>query len=74
MAKLSNEILSTIFSLQQKFLERIDDATTIEYVIFERFGETEETISELNELQNIRERANFYYSRFHTILRLIYGS
>jgi ribosomal protein S19E (S16A) len=31
-------------------------------------------MSELNELYNIRERADSYYSRFHIILRRIYES
>jgi hypothetical protein len=53
--------------LQKQFLAAIDDATAIEFIIFEQFGETDVTIPELQELQNIRERADFYYSRFHIV-------
>ncbi len=74
MAKLSDETLTTVFNLQKQFLESIDAATATEFIIFERFGEIEETIPELNELQNIKERADSYYSRFYTVLRLIYKS
>ncbi len=42
MAKLSDETLTTVFNLQKQFLESIDAATATEFIIFERFGETEE--------------------------------
>ncbi|MGK7874505.1 MAG: hypothetical protein AB4426_14715 [Xenococcaceae cyanobacterium] len=74
MAKLSDETITTVLNLQRQFLERIDEATAIEFALFEQFGETEATIPELEELQNIRERADSYYSRFYTVLRRIYES
>ncbi|WP_228061232.1 hypothetical protein [[Phormidium] sp. LEGE 05292] len=74
MAKLPAETLSAIFSLQQQFLEQIDEARAVEFVLLEQFGETEETIPELDELSSIRERADSYYSRFYVILRRIYDA
>jgi hypothetical protein len=60
--------------LQRQLLERLDEATKTEFIIFEQFGETEDTIPELGELQNLRERVDSYYSRFYTTLRRIYLS
>ena len=37
-------------------------------MIFEQFSEVEETIPELEELQNVRERATSSYSRLYTLL------
>ena len=74
MARLSTETLNEAFALQQDLLERLDETTATEFIIFEQFGETEATIPELDELQNIRERADSYYSRFYTTLRRIYMS
>jgi len=74
MARLPAETLRTIFSLQQQLLEQIDEARAVEFVLLEQFGETEETIPELDELQSIRERADSYYSRFYVTLRRIYDA
>lgn len=68
MAKLPSETFTTIFNLQLQLLERIDEATATEAMIFEQFGEVEETIPELEELQNVRERATSSYSRLYTLL------
>ncbi|MCL1467328.1 hypothetical protein [Argonema galeatum] len=53
-------------------IERIDDVTATEFTIFERFGETEETIDYFDQLQNARERANSYNSCLYTMLRQIH--
>ena len=74
MAKLPDETLTTVFSLQRQLLERVDKATATEFALLDQFGETEDTIPELDELQSIRERADSYYSRFYTTLRRIYES
>ncbi|OKH33165.1 hypothetical protein NIES2119_24205 [[Phormidium ambiguum] IAM M-71] len=74
MARLPAETLRSIFNLQQQLLEQIDEARAVEFVLLEQFGETEETISELDELQSIRERADSYYSRFYVTLRRIYDA
>ena len=68
MAELADETLSTVFNLQRRFLKHIDRATAMEAAIFEQFGETEETIPELEQLQNVRERATSSYSRLHVLL------
>jgi len=68
MAKLPDETLNTAFNLQRQFLEHIDSATALEAAIFQQFGETEETIYELEQLQNIRERATSSYTRLQVLL------
>lgn len=68
MAKLPDETFSTIFSLQRRLLERIDEATATDAAIFERFGEAEIIAIELEQLQNVRERATSSYSRLYTLL------
>lgn len=48
-------------------MQRIDEATATEAILFTQFGE-EETIIELEQLQNVRERAISSYSRLYTLL------
>jgi hypothetical protein len=74
MANLPEEIVTKVFSLQRQMLVLMDEAGAAELALFERVGETEETLPELGELQNIRERADGYYSRFSTVLRRIFDS
>ena len=45
----------------------IDQAKTAEYHLFEDYGETEETIPELEQLQNGAERLRNPYSRLATL-------
>jgi len=71
MAKLLDETLNTIFTLQRRLLELLDEAKAAELNLFERFGETEETIPELDQLQNVTERLRNPYSRLHRILLLV---
>ncbi len=68
MAKLPQETITTIFNLQRRLLERIDEATATEAVIFEAFGEVEIILAELEQLQNVRERAKSFYSGLYTLL------
>lgn len=68
MAKLPDETITTILNLQRRLLERIDEATATEAIIFEQFGEIEEILFELEQLQNVRERAKSSYSRLYTLL------
>lgn len=74
MAKLPNEILTSIFSLQRQLVEGIEEASALEWILFEQYGETEETIGELEELYNARERLTLNYSRLHTLLLRILES
>jgi thiamine biosynthesis lipoprotein ApbE len=49
----------------------MNQATATEFSILEQYGETETTLIDLDQLQNINERADTYYSRFYTLLRQI---
>jgi len=44
MAKLPEETTETINSLKQQLLDIVDEATAVEFALFERFGETDRTI------------------------------
>jgi hypothetical protein len=68
MAKLSDPVLTNIFTLQRQIVECIDATTAMEFRILEQEGETNETLSELEELQSIRERILSPYSRLHTLV------
>lgn len=61
MAKLPDEIITRILNLQRQLLEQIDEVT-------------ENTILEFEQLQNIRQRADTYSSRFYVTLRRVYES
>ncbi len=45
MAKLPDTTVTIIFDLQRQLLERINEATATEAIIFEQFGENEETLA-----------------------------
>lgn len=68
MAKLSDETLTTIFTLQRQLGEGIEEAAAAEWALFQRQGETEETLPELAELQSARQRLNARYSGLYKLL------
>ncbi|MDZ4872635.1 MAG: hypothetical protein CLLPBCKN_002031 [Chroococcidiopsis cubana SAG 39.79] len=68
MAKLSDETLGTIFTLQRQLVEGMDEAAATESRLFEQFGETEETLPVLEQLLNVRERLLAPYSRLSALL------
>jgi hypothetical protein len=68
VAKLSDSILTNIFTLQRQIIECIDATTAMHFKLLEQEGETDETLSELEELQSIRERLLSPYSRLHTLV------
>jgi hypothetical protein len=68
MAKLSEETLNTIFSIQRGLAETVEEAASLEWLIFQEFGETQETSIELEELQNIRERIITAFKRLNTLV------
>jgi uncharacterized protein (DUF927 family) len=68
VAKLPDEVLRIICSLQRQLEESIDETSETEWMLFERYGETESTIAELEELQNAKERLMGSYSRLHNLL------
>lgn len=67
MAKLPDQTLTTIFYLQRRLVELIDEAKTTEFELFEKFGENEETLPELEQMQSSVERLRMPYSRLHTL-------
>ena len=68
MAKLSDEILTNIFTLQRELAEGIEEASATEWALLLQYGETQATMSELDELQNAREKLTVRYSRLNTLL------
>ncbi|MBW4622803.1 MAG: hypothetical protein KME17_26015 [Cyanosarcina radialis HA8281-LM2] len=71
MAQLPDETIVAVLNLQQQLLTIMNQATATEFLILEQYGETEATLIDLDQLQNINERADTYYSRFYTLLRQI---
>lgn len=72
MAKLSDEVLTQIFQLLRSLAEGIEEASATEWLLFSRYGENNETVPELEELQSTRERLTVPYSRLNTlILRIV---
>ncbi len=68
MAKLPDSALVNIFTLQRSLVECLDSATAMEYRLFQEIGETPETLPELEELQNIKERLVSSCSRLYNLL------
>ncbi len=68
MAKLPDSVLTNIFTLQRRIIESIDATTSLAFRLFTQWGETAETLIELEELQNIQERLRSQYSRLKTLL------
>ena len=67
MANLSHETVTRILSLQRKIWTIINETTATEFSLLEQYGETEATISDLDMLQNTKERTTTYYSRLYTL-------
>jgi len=61
MAKLSPEINKTLSSIKQTLLDIMDEATAVEFILFEKRGETNETISFLDEMKNVSIQAEDRY-------------
>ena len=74
MAKLPDPAISNIFTLQRSLVECLDSCTAMEFRLIHQIGETAETLPELEELQNIRERLASSCSRLHNLLMRIYQS
>jgi hypothetical protein len=68
VAKLPDSALVNIFTLQRSLVECLDSATAMEYRLLQQIGETLETLPELEELQNIRDRLVSSYSRLNNLL------
>lgn len=70
MAKLPEETTVTINNLKQQLLGILDNSTATEFMLFERFSETETTISILEELKSVAERSTSWFSRLVIQLRI----
>ncbi|HEY9705190.1 MAG TPA: hypothetical protein V6C58_22320 [Allocoleopsis sp.] len=56
MANLSEETLIMVVNLLPRLFTVINLSTAVEHNLFEQYGETEATVSELEELNNSAER------------------
>jgi hypothetical protein len=71
MAQLPEETTTVVLELQRRLLKIIHQATAVSFLILERYGENETTLTDLEQLDNTRERADTYHARFHTLQRRI---
>ncbi|MCL1473799.1 hypothetical protein [Argonema antarcticum] len=67
MAKLPGETTSIINSLKQQSLDIVEEAKALETKIFDLFGETEGTISYLDEMKGVADDAESSYSQLSTL-------
>jgi len=72
MAKLPDEILTTIFTLQRQLASGIEEASAAEWALWSNMVKQKQQF-ELEELQNARE-LTAPYSRLHTLLLRILES
>lgn len=67
MAKLFPETRQTLWRLKDQLLELVDEAKASEFTLFERFGETDETMIVLDELKDIAEQAASRFSQLSSL-------
>ena len=67
MAKLRSDTTEVINRLKQESLEIVDEATALELKIFERFGESEQTLSYMDEMKNVSEQAISAFSQLSSL-------
>lgn len=63
MAELTEEILSIAFDLQGRLLQITHEASSLGFMIWEQFGETDATVADLDLLQGVTEQARANYTR-----------
>jgi len=68
MANLPRETLVTIANLLPRLFEVINLAKFTEFQLFETYGETDETISELDEVSNAAERLRSLYNGLYNLV------
>lgn len=51
MVKLPEETTETVNHLKQHLLDIVDDATAVEFALFERFGESDRTLIVLDQAE-----------------------
>ena len=71
MADLPNETLASIFNLQPRLFQIINQAKAAEFNLFQQYGETERSLPDLEQLNNAAERARISYNRLYQLLLLI---
>jgi len=70
--KIPDPIKQQIFDIQAQLLDLIDDAATTERELFDIYGETEQTLGDLDSLTGIREQAEGIYQGLNTLaLRVV---
>jgi hypothetical protein len=67
MAKLPAKTTEIVFHLKQQLLIIVDTATATELTLFNSFGETDLTISYLEELKSVAEKAGSRFSQLSTL-------
>ncbi|MGK7878200.1 MAG: hypothetical protein AB4426_34310 [Xenococcaceae cyanobacterium] len=67
MVKLPTEVVETIWNLKRQLLDIVDEAKAAEFILLERFGETDRTIIALDELQDIAEQAADRFSQLSNL-------
>jgi hypothetical protein len=71
MAKLPEDNLEVIWTLLKHLSQLVEDASEAEYLLFERFGETDDTLACLEELKAVALEAASRYSQLANLrLRL----
>jgi hypothetical protein len=73
MAELPGDMSETIWRLQRQLANVIDRARYAEFFIFDTFGETEQSIIALDELQSIAEQATDQFSQFSSLQLRIFN-
>ena len=71
MANLPETTLETVFNLQKQLFQILNQASATDYCLLEKYGETQETLAEVEELQNIKEKARDSYIRLSRLLLTI---
>lgn len=67
MAKLPDETTETMWSLKRQLLDIVNEATAAEAMLFNRYGETTETIIVLDELKSVAEQAAPRFSQLSSL-------
>lgn len=68
MANLSHDTLIIVANILPRLFEVINLATETEFNLYQNYGETENTIAELEELKNAAERARLFYNRLYGLV------
>lgn len=71
MAQIPEEILASFLEILRQLLSVINESSSVEYEILQRYNETEMTIDALESLTGIRQEASDRYSQLtNAILRI----